>query len=98
MCLQIQGTGDGRVLPSNHPRTREVQYIVDTLAQQVEGLGNIPPHLRNIQWKVTVLDSRSVNAVAAPGGHMLVFTGAATCSSSHARLHRYARCAVACLS
>ena len=65
-----------KVIPAEHPRSRAVQQVVKTLAARVSDLEGVPEHLKNIEWNVTVVDSKIVNALAAPGGHVLVFTGA----------------------
>jgi predicted Zn-dependent protease len=66
---------DARVLPPSDPRTRSVQFIIESLAKNIETLEGLPPHLKDIEWNVTVVEHRMVNAMAAPGGQVLVFTG-----------------------
>ena len=66
---------DGRVLPHDHARTRSARFIVESLAQHIGSLEGLPAHLKDIEWTVTVVDHPMVNAMAAPGGHVLVFTG-----------------------
>jgi hypothetical protein len=58
------------------PHQRRIERIVALLAAEVAQLPRLPEHRRNIQWKVYIGDKPMVNAIAAPGGHIVVFTGA----------------------
>lgn len=64
-----------KVLPAEHPRSQAVQRVINTLAERVSSLEGVPEHLKNIEWNVIVVESKVVNAMAAPGGHVVVFTG-----------------------
>lgn len=63
--------------PDDHPRTRLVKDVVSSLSEQVHKLDHLPSHLRSIEWKVTVVESKTINAMAAPGGRIIVFAGVA---------------------
>lgn len=45
------------------------------MASQPYGGGNIG-HMENINWEYAVIDSPQANAFVAPGGKVVVFTGA----------------------
>lgn len=72
----VQIPDNARALPDDHPRTQSVRFIVDSLAQNIGSLEGLPAHLKTMEWTVTVVDHNMVNAMAAPGGQVLVFTGA----------------------
>lgn len=76
----VQIPEDARVLPHDHPRTQAVRFIVDSLKEQIGSLEGLPAHLKDINWNVTVVQHNMVNAMAAPGGQVLVFTGVASSS------------------
>jgi hypothetical protein len=73
VCLQVPE--GAKELPESHPRYQVVRQIINTLAEKVSTLEDVPEHLKDIEWHVTVVESKIVNALAAPGGHVLVFTG-----------------------
>eukprot|EP00892_Ulva_mutabilis_P001820 jgi/Ulvmu1/11639/UM008_0043.1 len=71
-----QVVGQGAITyPDDHPRTRMVKEVVSALSEQVHKLDFLPSHLKNIDWRVTVVESNTVNAMAAPGGRIIVYTG-----------------------
>jgi Zn-dependent protease with chaperone function len=50
------------------PRTRSyVQQILDRLVKR--------SHLTGLHWQVSVQESEEINAIALPGGHIVIFTG-----------------------
>lgn len=79
LAALLQIPENTKVLPEEHPRSQAVRQIINTLAEKVNTLDDVPPHLKNIKWNVTVVESKVVNALAAPGGHVLVFTGTYHC-------------------
>lgn len=77
-AVALQVSADAIVYPDDHPRTRLVKEVVSALSDQVHKLEHLPSHLRNIDWRVTVVESKTVNAMAAPGGRIIVFAGVCT--------------------
>lgn len=73
--LYMQVGNEATTYPDDHPRARVVKEVVASLSDQVHKLEHLPAHLRNVDWRVTVVESKSVNAMAAPGGRIIVFTG-----------------------
>jgi predicted Zn-dependent protease len=67
---------------TNHPLQRRVDSIVQRIAEQVPQLSRLPKHRENLSWTVYIVDSPMANAAAAPGGHMVVFTGALSARNS----------------
>lgn len=78
VVVVLQIPEGARVLPADHPRTKSVQFIVDSLAKNVASLEGLPAHMRDVNWTVTVVEHKMVNAMAAPGGQVIVFTGASS--------------------
>ena len=60
----------------DHPLQGRINGIVQRVAAKVPELSRLPEHRKTLQWRVYIVDSNMVNAMAAPGGHMIVFTGA----------------------
>jgi len=67
---QIKEEYQGRILPENDYRVRQVQRVLDRLLPFAEGEG-----VRNVDWEVNVIDSPEQNAFVTSGGKVFVFTG-----------------------
>jgi predicted Zn-dependent protease len=66
-----------RALPPSAPASRRVarisQRLVTALREDARLRG--VPHLANMQWRFSVIDSPDINAFVVPGGDAFVFTG-----------------------
>ncbi|KIX05869.1 uncharacterized protein Z518_03842 [Rhinocladiella mackenziei CBS 650.93] len=66
---QVLAEFKGKILPSNHPLTKEVAHVVERLLPTTGGLAGD-------EWVVHVVDDPStMNAFVMPGGKVFVFTG-----------------------
>ena len=69
----MQGVGRAQ---RDAARQRKVEAVVARLVAQVPAIERLPAHRKAIEWRVHVVRDAQPNAMAAPGGHVVVFTGA----------------------
>lgn len=84
--MKSEAAAQGALLPDNHPATRLVARVgsrIAAVAAEGDGEGDSSSsssrsaisHMRGLKWEFAVVDSPQVNAMVAPGGKVIVYTG-----------------------
>lgn len=67
----------GKVYPDNHPKTQLIRRIGLRLASTAAAGsgGGFYQHMKDCEWEFKVVHSPQINAMVAPGGKVIVFSG-----------------------
>lgn len=110
--MRREAAQQGALLPPEHPAARLVARVGARIAAAVDRCGGNDnaddlaakgawKHMRGLKWEYAVVDSPQINAMVAPGGKVIVYTGllrllqgdddALACVLSHEAAHCVAR-------
>lgn len=70
--MRNQAAGKGSLAPASDPQNLRVQRIAQDLLQHANKWN---PRAKDWQWEVSLVKSRTVNALCMPGGKIIVFSG-----------------------
>lgn len=78
--VQVKQQYGRDILPSSHPDAQLVERIADRVVTAVKKADNdvdgYTSHMRDYDWEVFAVRSKTPNAFVVPGGKIVVFTGA----------------------
>lgn len=70
--MRQQAASRGSLAPADDPQTKRVQRIAQDLLQHANKWNS---RAKDWQWEVSLVKSRTVNALCMPGGKIIVFSG-----------------------
>lgn len=78
--MQVKQQYGRDILPESHPDSKLVRRIADRVIAAVKkadrDVNGYTDHMRDYEWEVFVVRSKTPNAFVVPGGKIVVFTGA----------------------